>query len=118
MPSDLIPKTRGKRGRPAADRRDELRYIVAKLNEEMLIEIEAANGVTRPRGKGWFRAAMRAVLELEGITDLQRIHDIYKRIGHKRRKDREQATRVGRTAEMARIVYGRARARRKTLTDG
>jgi hypothetical protein len=70
-----------KRGRQLVDRRDQMRYVVAKLFEEQIAERDAGLGRPLPRPpKGYFRAAVVAVLAGEGITDPRTVHSIWKRL--------------------------------------
>src|SRR6516165_3669410 len=85
-----------KRGRPHADGcRDSARYIVAKVYEEQIAERNGGLGRPPRRGlKGYFRAAVEAVLDSESETDLKTRYKIWKRLEHIRRRDHEQNARM------------------------
>jgi hypothetical protein len=99
--------TKRKRGNPGVDRRDSFRYDVAKIYEQQIAERDAALGKPLRRGlKGYFHAAVVAVLTTEGLTDAAMIDKIYRRLAHTRRHDDEHIARMSEVILFVRDLYG------------
>jgi hypothetical protein len=104
--------TKRKRGNPGVDHRDSFRYSVAKIYEQQIAEREAGLGKQLRRGKGYFRAAVVAVLTKEGITDPAMVNNIWKRLAHTRRHDDEHKARMSEVIRFVRDLYRTVRERR------